>query len=470
MASYETRRRSAIHSPRALIAGSIALATSLMATFPGGCAFEHGGLGNAEQGGGGASSTSTTTGTGGSGAATSSSSSSSGAGGAPECTTADDCKDANVCTKNLCANGKCEYPLEDVGTICDPATNKVCDKTGQCSACADDTYCGTPADCDTVACKNGVCEHAPAAPGTVCSTGVCDAGQACVKCLEDAMNTGCMAGQACSNGTKCVKASCKNNLKDSTETGVDCGGPDCDPCPNGETCGATADCMSGLCEGGVCCDQGFCNGPCRACDMKSRLGICTSLPDGSPGGPACGQFLLCTGLGFCGVSFSLPIGALCNNNNQCDTGLCVAGLCRVIPGQWCEEDVMCASNRCVNGVCTACADNNDCATGQCSSGFCKLPGQSVCSNNADCANGKCQSGFCIHNVGEPCASLKDCTTRYCSNNVCTTCTGQNDCPAGTTCNNGYCGLGPPGDNCTQNSHCQSGNCAGTEYNPFKKCQ
>ena len=45
---------------------------------------------------------------------------------------------------------------------------------------------------------------------------------------------------------------CSDNLKNGTETDVDCGGP-CGPCENGKTCSSLADCKSGLCSaGGIC--------------------------------------------------------------------------------------------------------------------------------------------------------------------------------------------------------------------------
>jgi len=51
---------------------------------------------------------------------------------------------------------------------------------------------------------------------------------------------------------------CSNKIKDSLETGVDCGGPTCfrtGGCPLQSQCNAGTDCQSGSCGGGICVEK-----------------------------------------------------------------------------------------------------------------------------------------------------------------------------------------------------------------------
>lgn len=70
---------------------------------------------------------------------------------------------------------------------------------------------------------------------------------------------------------------CRDRIVDAGETDVDCGGP-CQPCADGLTCAAPADCQSNACDGGACrlatCSDGVrdgfesdidCGGACPAC-------------------------------------------------------------------------------------------------------------------------------------------------------------------------------------------------------------
>ncbi len=47
-------------------------------------------------------------------------------------------------------------------------------------------------------------------------------------------------------------ASCDDDLKDGEETDIDCGGPTCQHCANGQSCLASGDCVNGVCTGGHC--------------------------------------------------------------------------------------------------------------------------------------------------------------------------------------------------------------------------
>jgi hypothetical protein len=104
---------------------------------------------------------------------------------------------------------------------------------------------------------------APDLPGGSCVDGVRDGdesdidcgGAACDKC---AVGQACVVGGDCQTATcgangRCVlpAASCRDGVKDGTETDVDCGGA-CPRCVLGQVCGANADCVGGVCRAGRC--------------------------------------------------------------------------------------------------------------------------------------------------------------------------------------------------------------------------
>ncbi|MDH5671836.1 MAG: hypothetical protein OEZ06_06775 [Myxococcales bacterium] len=62
---------------------------------------------------------------------------------------------------------------------------------------------------------------------------------------------------------------CSDGMKLGFETGTDCGGPDCPPCPDDSGCVVDGDCESGLCESGVCQVDGCPDDP-----AKSEPGVC----------------------------------------------------------------------------------------------------------------------------------------------------------------------------------------------------
>jgi hypothetical protein len=57
---------------------------------------------------------------------------------------------------------------------------------------------------------------------------------------------------------------CDNGRRDGDEVDVDCGGADCERCPDGSVCGGPADCASRVCREEICsvptCEDGELNG------------------------------------------------------------------------------------------------------------------------------------------------------------------------------------------------------------------
>jgi hypothetical protein len=116
----------------------------------------------------------------------------------------------------------------------------------------------------------------------------------------------------------CLPSQCENGVRDGGEVDVDCGGRDCTPCVPGHSCISNGDCLSGICDCGLCleagdsaacdaaCDDGVlnldetgidCGGVCPPCEAGQR---CLVDPDCRSGScrtvlarPTCGDVREC---------------------------------------------------------------------------------------------------------------------------------------------------------------------------------
>ena len=131
--------------------------------------------------------------------------------------------------------------------------------------------------------------------GTVCGDGTVDSGEAC-----DDGNT--EDGDGCSWDCR-LEANCDDGILNGSETGVDCGGADCQACPNGDPCLKNTDCQSQACVDGICgppllsCDDGILNGSETGVDCGGA--DCQACPNGDP----------------------------CLQNTDCQSQACVDGIC-----------------------------------------------------------------------------------------------------------------------------------------------
>ena len=159
-------------------------------------------------------------------------------------------------------------------------------------SCADPTrnlwwrVCDSPATgCGLTGCT--------ACPGTANGLAVCN-GTACdLNCNDGFVRS----------GNTCVPPtapSCTDNLKNQTETDVDCGGG-CPPCPNQKACVVPGDCQTKNCASNVCAPP--------AC-------VVNGAKDGNETGTDCG-----------GGCATCPIGQDCDTNTDCTNGNCVGGVC-----------------------------------------------------------------------------------------------------------------------------------------------
>lgn len=238
---------------------------------------------------------------------------------------------------------------------------------------ADGTSCGSPASCG------------PAQPGFAqTSAEVCQGGS----CMTATL-TSC--GLYVCGGDTCL-AACASN--DQCVSGAFCQGGLCQPQVGlGNPCLEDADCTSGHCLDGVCCNTG-CDGLCQKCDLQGSVGVCGNVPSGTDPDDECAGTQTCSGAGGC----TKLAGDTCAGDAECVTGQCEDGIC-------CSTDCAGACRRCDLagnlGTCT------DVPSGQsvagCDGGL-ACNGDNACKklNGQTCnTQSECLSGFCPIESGAP---------------------------------------------------------------------
>jgi hypothetical protein len=197
---------------------------------------------------------------------------------------ADNCPaQTTACLTNTCELGCCGTSDAPKGTKCTDNDGSVCNATGTCVECNSVSDC-TSTTCNTAtACDDGTCAYDPAARGTSCADGgICDGAGACAAATcTDGFRDGnetdtdcggadscprCTDGETCEVDTDCVTGdgcktsppgaatcidSCEDGHLDGSETDIDCGGS-CPGCAGGEKCLQDTDCLSNLCNSGIC--------------------------------------------------------------------------------------------------------------------------------------------------------------------------------------------------------------------------
>ncbi len=126
----------------------------------------------------------------------------------------------------------------------------------------------------------------------------------------------CEDGQMCLEGLDCVSTlcdaelcvSCGDGAMNGAETDVDCGGADCEPCADGQMCLEGGDCESQLCDEELCV----------SCDDGAMNGAETDVDCGGPDCAPCQLGEMCLEDGDC--ESQLCENELCVDDNQCITG------------------------------------------------------------------------------------------------------------------------------------------------------
>jgi subtilisin-like proprotein convertase family protein len=302
-----------------------------------------------------------------------------------------------------------------------------CDGTGLCQ------YWASTTECRPASCVNGLLTQASTCPGegASCPTGEevscgnyrCDGTSACkTACDTDA---DCLGGAYCRTDThECVA---KLSI--------------------GEDCGENAQCASGFCADGVCCETS-CDGGCRSCNLPDSVGVCTFFGTGTDPDVDCESCQVCNGAGLC--------VAAANNTDPKDECAAGAGECGLSGfcngastcGYW-GNDHNCGATSCAADVFTPfgkCDGEGNCAASQpepCVAFKCNDGGTScrtVCTTNDQCQTGFwCNSlGKCVSSMpnGTPCnpAVPAECDSGYCVNGFCCDGTCASTCK---TCNQNW---------------------------------
>jgi hypothetical protein len=242
----------------------------------------------------------------------------------------------------------------------------------------------------------------------------------------------------------------------------------------GGACSTAAECDTGFCVDGVCCESACGGGApndCLACSVEaggSFDGIC---------GPIRCPILSCHEPATCdlatGGCLSGPAsadGSPCNDHDPCTVNdACQAGLCEGSPspnGISCGDAHACMATRtCQAGVCVtsnpvpdgrACWGLDACKVGTCLAGACTsmIPRNegSTCDDADSCTLlSQCQAGQCVGRRWVVCLPLDQCHDPGACDPMTGGCTNPPR-PDGTACDDG--------DACTQSDLCLAGVCRG----------
>ncbi|MBI5509046.1 MAG: fibro-slime domain-containing protein [Deltaproteobacteria bacterium] len=381
------------------------------------------------------------------------------------CPTGDGCALPSDCASGVCA-GTCQAPTCADGVHNDGETGVDCGFAACAVACGVGGGCSNDWDCLTHSCDlaGDRCVDPTCTDGrhNGVETGLDCGGPSCGAC---GTNGGCSLGRDCASGVctgnTCQAPTCSDGVQNGTETGADCGGScvssDAKSCAAGGGCLLVADCQSGLlcildvCSPPACANLALdvangetdvdCGGPsCPECvdgqgcdvgtDCTSR--VCTSntcrppscvpadgVKNGNESGLDCGG----GGCPQCGT------GATCRSASDCQSGVCPAGTClapRCVPPDavrnGTETDTDCggpACPECVDGQ--GCDVGTDCTSGVCTVLVCQAPKctpadgvKNGTETDVDCGGATCPK--CA--ATKVCAVAGDCLSGVCTGFVC----------------------------------------------------
>jgi len=274
------------------------------------------------------------------------------------------------------------------------------------------TDCGVSDDCKTYSCVMSKCAISYAANGTPLPKNMQTDGDCMIVECDGAGNTIASIDpiDAPPDSNQCTQNLCDMMGMPTyppeplNTMCVDKGGTLCDGLGNclkapGTGCGAGAECVTGFCVDGVCCNES-CTADCKACNVTGSFGTCANLPSGTADGAACSGMNSCDGMGAC----KRGNGQGCGMNTECASGNCVEGVC-------CNSPCMETCKTCMrSGFVGQCIDLpneqlDTTATMVCTGEFrcdgignCKkLTGYS-CTMGAQCLSGYCADGYCCGNI------------------------------------------------------------------------
>ncbi|MCA9574090.1 MAG: hypothetical protein KC668_01595 [Myxococcales bacterium] len=232
---------------------------------------------------------------------------------------------------------------------------------------------------------------------------------------------------------------CADGLRNGDETASDCGGS-CQPCADGVACAMPADCLSGVCNVGVCA-MGTCGDLAR---NQDETGVdCGGVCDPCDDGDGCARPEDCTS-GVC--TSSMCAQGTCGDGvqNQDETAMDCGGVCSPCGlGLGCAMASDCASTTCIGDVCVdpTCADhmqNGDETDVDCGGGCGPCEAGDACAQPADCEDGVCSAMVCVQGTCSDMVQNQDETAMDCGGMCGATCADDLACTSEVDCLSGYC--------------------------------
>jgi hypothetical protein len=192
-----------------------------------------------------------------------------------------------------------------------------------------DCAASAPSSCGTDGFRDGSGGCRLHAAGTPCNSASCSANVATLADTCDGAGTCVDNGTIACSPYVCGPTSCRT----SCAVNADCqAGFWCDSAGgvgvcralggNGVSCTASAQCQSGNCVDGVCCNAS-CTGLCQACNVAGSIGACTNVPSNTDPANECAGTAVCNGAGACTGANGSP----CVSGANCLSGSCTDGVC-----------------------------------------------------------------------------------------------------------------------------------------------
>lgn len=340
------------------------------------------------------------------------------------CATDSDCR-SGVCEDETCQAATCEDGVKN-GDEADEDCG-----TEECGLCENGATCARDEQCALGSCKEGICADPQCNDNRKNGDeSDVDCGGSCPPCKTDLVCRGpddceshvCLMTSSTSG--RCADSTCDDGKQNGQESHVDCGGGLCDACADGDPCVVATDCQSSVCDTqSKLCSVPACNDQVR---NGNEMGIdcgggeCDGCPEGTP----CGSHTDCAS-NSCNQTCRAPTCAD-GRTNQSESDVDCGGDCGACSfGRTCNVDADCLSNDCdatcqLGVVGAACASNTDCRSGSCTDSVCEAGYRgAACTTGADCHSGYCRADNTCGSGGKDalCQQGADCASGLC-NGVC----------------------------------------------------
>src|SRR5690606_15365505 len=176
------------------------------------------------------------------------------------CEDGDSCDTDGDCKSGFCGDGTCADPAcgdgskngdesdTDCGGSCPPcAADRVCRANSDCASnnCNEETRLCIAATCDDEIANGDESDEDCGGPCQPCPDGsTCNAAADCVSsvCQPPEVQAEADAGVAEVDLLQCAEPTCEDEVRNGSETGIDCGGSSCDPCGLDAPCSTDSDC------------------------------------------------------------------------------------------------------------------------------------------------------------------------------------------------------------------------------------